>query len=239
MPVDRPAGGNTAGVVVGVVSTPTDRHPEGVTRVAVLGDPTKAMGSIAEPECLRLLAAIDLAVELDVPIEWFALSAGAKIAMDSGSENLDWVARVLRRLVEHTQRGGEVNVVVAGINVGAQPYWNAEATMLMHTKGILVMTPDSAMVLTGKQAIEYSGGVAAEDNLGIGGYERIMGPNGEAQYWAPTLTAACELLHRHYELTYRAPGERWPRRAVDPGSDRSGRALRTPCGRRDRLPHRR
>jgi len=40
------------------------------------------MGSIAEPECLRLLAAIDLAVELDVPIEWFALSAGAKIAMD-------------------------------------------------------------------------------------------------------------------------------------------------------------
>ena len=78
---------------------------------------------------------------MDVPIEWFALSAGAKIAMDSGSENLDWVARVLRRLVEHTQRGGEVNVVVAGINVGAQPYWNAEATMLMHTRGILVMTP--------------------------------------------------------------------------------------------------
>ncbi len=216
VPVERPPGGNRAGVVVGVVSTRTDRHPEGVTRVAVLGDPTKAMGSIAEPECLRLLAAIDLAVELDVPIEWFALSAGAKIAMDSGSENLDWVAQVLRRLVEHTQRGGEVNVVVAGINVGAQPYWNAEATMLMHTKGILVMTPDSAMVLTGKQAIEYSGGVAAEDNLGIGGYERIMGPNGEAQYWAPTLTAACELLHRHYELTYRAPGERWPRRAPTP-----------------------
>ena len=81
--------------------------------------------------------------------------------------------------------GGEVNVVVAGINVGAQPYWNAEATMLMHTRGILVMTPDSAMVLTGKQAIDYSGGVSAEDNLGIGGYERIMGPNGEAQYWAP------------------------------------------------------
>ena len=95
------------------------------------------------------------------------------------------MARVLRRLVEHTQRGGEVNVVVAGINVGAQPYWNAEATMLMHTRGILVMTPDSAMVLTGKQAIDYSGGVSAEDNFGIGGYGRVMGPNGEAQYWAP------------------------------------------------------
>ena len=147
-----------------------------------------------------------------MPLEWFALSAGAKIAMDSGSENLDWVARVLRRLVEHTQRSLEVNVVVAGINVGAQPYWNAEATMLMHTSGILVMTPDSAMVLTGKQAIDYSGGVSAEDNLGIGGYARIMGPNGEAQYFAPTIGAAVELLQLHYRLTYRAPGERWPQR---------------------------
>jgi hypothetical protein len=59
--------------------------------------------------------------------------------------------------------------------------------MLMHTRGILIMMPESAMVLTGKQALEYSGGVAAEDNQGIGGYERIMGPNGQAQYrqiWA-------------------------------------------------------
>ena len=102
--------------------------------------------------------------------------------------------------------GGEVNVVVAGINVGAQPYWNAEATMLMHTRGILVMTPDSAMVLTGKQAIDYSGGVSAEDNLGIGGYERIMGPNGEAQYWAPTSPRRATMLLAHHELTYRAPG---------------------------------
>lgn len=223
--VDRPPGGNVAGIIVGVVSTPTERYPEGVRRVAVLGDPTKAMGSITEAECRRILAAIDLAAELDVPIEWFALSAGAKIAMDSGSENLDWVARVLRRIVEHTQAGGEINVVVAGINVGAQPYWNAESTMLMHTKGILVMTPDSAMVLTGKQAIDYSGGVSAEDNFGIGGYERIMGPNGEAQFWAPSMAAACDLLFHHYEITYRARGERWARRAAtDDPRDRDVRA---------------
>ena len=196
-----------------------------ITRVAILGDATKAMGAITEAECRRILGAIDLAESMDVPIEWFALSAGAKIAMDSGSENLDWVARVLRRLVEHTQRGGEVNVVVAGINVGAQPYWNAEATMLMHTRGILVMTPDSAMVLTGKQAIDYSGGVSAEDNLGIGGYGRIMGPNGEAQYFVPTLAAACDLLRDHYALTYRAPGERWPRRVADHRSGRPRRAV--------------
>ncbi len=104
-------------------------------------------------------------------------------------------------------------MVITGINVGAQPYWNAEATMLMHTRGILVMTPDSAMVLTGKQALDYSGGVSAEDNFGIGGYERIMGPNGEAQYWAPDLGGACRLLLSHYEHTYVAPGERFPRRA--------------------------
>ena len=41
------------------------------------------------------------------------------------------------------------------------------------------------MVLTGKDALDYSGGVSAENNLGIGGYERIMGPNGQAQYLRP------------------------------------------------------
>jgi acetyl-CoA carboxylase carboxyltransferase component len=160
-----------------------------------------------------VIAALDLAEELGVPVEWFALSAGAKIAMDSGTENMDWVAAALRRIVTFTQAGGEINVVVCGINVGAQPYWNAEATMLMHTKGILVMTPESAMVLTGKEALDYSGGVSAEDNFGIGGYERIMGPNGQAQYWAPDLAGACGLLLAYYERTYVAPGERFPRRA--------------------------
>ena len=126
--------------------------------------------------------------------------------MDSGTENMDWVARALRRIVEFTQDGGEINVVVAGINVGAQPYWNAEATMLMHTKGILVMTPDSAMVLTGKQSLDFSGGVSAEDNFGIGGYDRVMGPNGQAQYWAPDLAGACEMLMAHYDHTLRRPG---------------------------------
>ena len=160
-----------------------------------------------------MIAALDLAERLDVPVEWFAVSSGARIAMDSGTENMDWVAAALRRIVSFTQAGGEINIVVSGINVGAQPYWNAEATMLMHTKGILVMTPESAMVLTGKQALDYSGGVSAEDNFGIGGYERVMGPNGQAQYWAPDLAGACETLLDYYERTYVAPGERFPRRA--------------------------
>ncbi|MBP2479044.1 acetyl/propionyl-CoA carboxylase alpha subunit/acetyl-CoA carboxylase carboxyltransferase component [Crossiella equi] len=214
VPVDRPKGKNTAAIVAGVVSTPTQRHPEGITRVVLLGDPTKALGSLAEPECSRIVAALNLAESMRVPLEWIALSAGAKISMGSGTENMDWVAAALKRIVEFTQAGHEINVVVAGINVGAQPYWNAEATMLMHTKGILVMTPDSAMVLTGKQALDFSGGVSAEDNFGIGGYDRIMGPNGEAQYWAPNLPGARDVLMAHYDHTYVVPGESGPRRAT-------------------------
>ena len=199
---------------VGVIRSVTPRYPEGMRRVILLGDPSREMGSLAEPECRRILAALDLAESLKVPLEWFTLSAGAKISMQSGTENMDWISRVLRRLVQFTQAGGEVNLVICGINVGAQPYWNAEATMLMHTRGILVMVPEAAMVLTGKTALDYSGSVSAEDNLGIGGYDRIMGPNGEAQYWARDIAEACGVLFRHYEHTYVAPGERFPRRAA-------------------------
>jgi len=213
VPVDRAPGLNTAGVVAGLVSTPTVKYPEGITRVALFGDPTKALGTVAVRECATVVAAIDLAEEKGIPVEWFTLSSGAKISMDSGTENMDGVARALRRLITFTQGGGEVNIIVAGINVGAQPYWNAEATMLQHTRGILIMTPDSAMVLTGKMSLDYSGGVSAEDNFGIGGYDRVMGPNGEAQYWAPNLSAACEILFAHYDHAYVAPGERFPRRA--------------------------
>ena len=225
VPVDRPRGGNTAAIVAGVVSTPTPLVPEGVERVVLLGDPTKALGALSEPECARVIAALDLAERRGVPLEWFALSAGARISMDSGTENMDWVAAALRRIVGFTQAGGEINIVVAGINVGAQPYWNAEATMLMHTRGILVMTPDSAMVLTGKQALDFSGGVSAEDNFGIGGYDRVMGPNGQAQYWAPNLAGARDILMAHYDHSYLVPGESAPRQAAttDPaGRDVSG-----------------
>jgi len=214
VPVRRPPGGNAAGLVAGVVTTPTHRYPEGLRRVVLLGDPTKALGAVAEAECTRIVAALDLAERLGVPVEWFTLSSGARISMASGTENMDWVAKALRRIIEFTQRGGEINVLVAGINVGAQPYWNAEATMLMHTRGILVMTPDSAMVLTGKQSLDYSGGVSAEDNFGIGGYDRVMGPNGQAQYWAPDLHGAIDVLFRHYDHAYALPGERFPRRAA-------------------------
>ena len=214
VPVDRPHGQNKANIIAGVIRNFTPRYPEGMTRVVLLGDPSKDLGALAEPECQRIIAALDLAEKMRVPLEWFPISAGAKISMDSGVENMDWIARVLRRLVEFTQGGGEVNLLINGINVGAQPYWNAEATMLMHTRGILVMTPKAAMVLTGKRALDYSGSISAEDNQGIGGYDRIMGINGQAQYWARDIEEACHILFRHYDHTYVAPGERFPRRAA-------------------------
>ncbi len=212
VPVHREPATNSAHVVVGILTNHTEVVPEGIRRVALLSDPTQGLGNLAEPECRRINAALAYALEHRLPVEWFAVSSGALIAMDSGTENMDWIALTLRRLIEFTQAGGEVNIVVTGINVGGQPYWNAEATMLTHTKGILVMTPASTMVLTGKQALDFSGAVSADDNFGIGGYHRVMGPNGQAQYWAPSFADACSLLMRHYELTYVVPNERFPRR---------------------------
>ncbi|MBS2540089.1 fused acetyl/propionyl-CoA carboxylase subunit alpha/methylmalonyl-CoA decarboxylase subunit alpha, partial [Catenulispora sp. NF23] len=69
VPVDRPRGANTAAVVVGVVSTATRQHPQGVTRVLLLGDPTKSLGALSEPECRRVIAALDLAERMQVPLE--------------------------------------------------------------------------------------------------------------------------------------------------------------------------
>ena len=193
-------------MIVGVVANPLIGDPLAdetgwVERVWIAGDPLRSMGSLGEPECRRIIAAIDLAQERGLAVEWISLSSGARIAWDSGTENLDWTAAVLRRIVEFTTAGGEIDVVVAGVNVGAQSYWNAEATMLMHTRGILIMTPASSMVLTGRRALELSGSVGALDEIGIGGHDRIMGPNGQAQYRAADLAGAMAILMDHHALS--------------------------------------
>ena len=78
VPVDRPYGKNKANIVVGVIRNFTTRYPEGMTRVLLLGDPSKDMGAIAEPECRRILTALELAAEMGVPLEWFPVSAGCE-----------------------------------------------------------------------------------------------------------------------------------------------------------------
>jgi len=208
--VDRPAAQHRCGVVVGVVAGPLPGRPDPLTRVLVANDPLRSLASLGEAECRRIIGALDLADRLDAPVEWVSVSSGARIAFDSGTENLDWCAAVLRRIVEATEAGRTVHVITSGVNVGAQSYWDAEATMLMHTRGILVMVDRSSMVLTGRTALAYSGGVVAEDEVGIGGFERIMGPNGQAQYRAADLAEAYALLEAHQALCAPGPDGRAP-----------------------------
>ena len=216
----RQPGKNASSVVFGVISTPTPKIPEGMRRVLILSDPTREMGALASPECDRIVAAIDLAERLSLPVEWLPVSSGARIAMDSGTENLDATARVVRRIVTFTQQGGVIHMIVAGVNVGAQSYWDSLATMLLHTRGVLIMTPRASMVLTGRAALLASGSVAAEDETSIGGFERVMGPNGQAQFFASDLGDAYRILYEHYEFSYVVPGEAHPRRlrTTDPSA---------------------
>ncbi len=208
----RAFGQNQSSIVFGIITTPTEKVPEGMSRVLILSDPTLDMGALAAPECDRIGAALDLASERGIPVEWIPVSSGARISMDSGTENLDATARVVKRIVEFTQRGGPIHLIVTGVNVGAQSYFDALATMLTHTRGALIMTPRASMVLTGRAALEASGAVSGEDEVAIGGFERIMGPNGEAQYFANDLADAYRILYEHYRYTYVVPGEAAPRR---------------------------
>jgi acetyl/propionyl-CoA carboxylase alpha subunit len=47
-PVDRPYGKNRANIIVGVIRNFTTRYPEGMTRVLLLGDPSRDLGALAE-----------------------------------------------------------------------------------------------------------------------------------------------------------------------------------------------
>jgi acetyl/propionyl-CoA carboxylase alpha subunit/acetyl-CoA carboxylase carboxyltransferase component len=224
----RPYGMNQSSVVIGVIDTPTEKVPEGMKRVLVLSDPTIGMGALAAPECDRIASAIDLAEKLNVPLEWLPVSSGARIAMDSGTENLDATARVVRRIITFTQSGGVIHIIVQGVNVGAQSYFNALATMLQHTRGVLIMTTSASMLLTGRAALEAAGAVSAEDDTAIGGFERIMGPNGEAQFYARNLADAYRILYDHYRFTFVPPGENVPRPFATSDPDTRS-IMRFPC----------
>ena len=198
----REPGLNSSNIVFGIIENILSKTGASVRRVIILSDAAKDMGSLAEEEARRVSAALDLAEDENIPVEWIPVSSGARIDMKSGTENLDWTAVVLRRIINFTQNGGEINIIVSAANVGAQSYWNAESTMLMHTKGLLIMTDDASMLLTGKKALDFSGSVSGETNTDIGGAEKIMGPNGQAQIRVSDLSEAFKVLFRHYSYTY-------------------------------------
>lgn len=204
--VDRPLGEQASGIVVGLLTHRFPGHRAPTQRVWLAGDPAHMMGAVAEAECRRIIAAFDHAEAHGLPVEWVALSAGAQISMERGTENMDWCAAVVRRILEFTQRGGEVVVIVAGVNVGAQSYWNSTATMLNHCAGMLVMVEGTAMVLTGRRALATSGGVSSDSEVALGGYDDVMGPNGQAHHRADTLEDAYDLVLAHHALVARTAG---------------------------------
>ena len=117
---DRPYGENKSNTVFGIIRHPHSDQRSTLERVIILSDPTRDLGSLSEPECRRVNAALDMAEEKMIPVEWLPVSSGAKIDMDSGTENLDWTARTLQKIIHFTQTGGEINIIVPGVNVGAQ-----------------------------------------------------------------------------------------------------------------------
>ncbi len=209
---DRPPGEHRAGLIFGIVTSFTPELPEGLPRVAILSDPTRGMGALGEAECARIVAALDLACARNLAVDWIPVSSGARIALDSGTENLDATARVVRRIIRFTRAGGAIHIVVDGPNVGAQAYFDALSTMMPESRGLLIMTPRGSMVLTGRAALEASGSASAEDEVAIGGYERTAGPNGEAHHLARDLASACQLLLEHHRHATPAPGQAGPPR---------------------------
>jgi len=207
--IDRELGSQECGVVVGIMTHWFEGHTGPTERVWLAGDPRRAMGAVSQPECRRIIAAFDYATEHGLPVEWVAVSAGARISMTSGTENMDWCALVVRRILEFTQAGGEVVVITAGVNVGAQSYWNSVATMLNHCAGLLVMVQGSAMVLTGRRALHASGGVSEADDTDLGGYEPVMGPNGQSHHVATTLDHAYRIVLSHHDLLASTSGPRY------------------------------
>jgi acetyl-CoA carboxylase carboxyltransferase component len=221
VPVTRPPGEHEGAIVVGVISHRLRGHEDGLERVLICGDPTRSMGAVAEGECRRIIAALELARRRNLSVEWVAVSGGARIAWDSGTENMDWCAEVARYIVEFTQGGGAINVIVAGVNVGAQSYWNALATMLWHDCGVLIMVAEHAMVLTGRRALQLSGGGSHDDEAEMGGYAAVMGPNGEAHHVVTDLPAAYRLLFDHLSLCEPVSTGRPPWAPTSDGADRS------------------
>ena len=61
-----------------------------------------------------MIAALRRAEAESLPIEWLTVSSGAKIDWETGTENLDACAEVLREIIHFTQSGGMINVLVTG-----------------------------------------------------------------------------------------------------------------------------
>jgi hypothetical protein len=221
----RVMGQNKSGIVIGLKIDDLNIGKP-VKRLLIIGDLTcESKGTISAHECVRLNAALHYATLEGIPIDWFPASFGVEISQVNGIENLDASASTAREIIKCAHMYREkvtINIVVNLVNIGAQSYWNALASILMDTKGVLIMTETGSMALTGHKAwlmalkslthsldIESAANETYPEGLkNLGGYSNIYGPNSEAMAYTPNLEAACELLIRHHYFSYMASDEK-------------------------------
>lgn len=185
-----------------------------IVRLLIIGN----KGSITLKECAKINAAIKYAVENKIPIDWFACSFGVEISLNRGVEGLDASSSTARELLKASRNSNiPINVVVDNANVGAQAYWDAIASILFDTNGLLIMTEKGSMTLTGYKALtlalqskthslditETADKLFPQGLQSLGGYENVYSASGEAMLYAKNLKQACEqlLLHHYYSYT--------------------------------------
>ena len=83
VPVQREPGTNTAHLIVGLISNPTEVVPEGMQRVMLLSDPTQGLGNLAEPECRRVNAALAYAASVILNRRLASSESGLTLAIYS------------------------------------------------------------------------------------------------------------------------------------------------------------
>jgi acetyl-CoA carboxylase carboxyltransferase component len=66
------------------------------------------------------------------------------------------------------------------------------------------MVEGTTMVLTGRRALAMSGGVSAGSDVDLGGYQAVMGPNGQSHHRAADLREAYQLVLAHHQLLARS-----------------------------------
>lgn len=184
-----------------------------IVRILIIG----SKGSITMRECAKINAALRYASEHKIPIDWFSCSYGVDISMNRGVEGLDASSSTAREIIKASIHCSvPINIVIDLPNVGAQAYWDAIATILFETNGVIIMTENGSMTLTGHKALTLAlqsrlhsmdiSDVAQKffpDGLqNLGGYKDIYGPSGEAMAVASDLKKACEILIRHHYYSY-------------------------------------
>lgn len=205
---------STAAAVLGLVQrmgSASREHgaPETQKFVFLCSDPTRNMASLTNVECDVVEAALTLAEQEQCDVLWFATSSGARIDMKSGTENLDGTARALRRIALFSRGPLRIHAVAMGPCVGAQAYWLSAACIAMGSLGTLVMTERGSLILSGRRALEVSGGVPASSERALGGYE-VLGPVGQATFGVQDIGAAWELLRRRLEIPAKAESDHRP-----------------------------